>query len=108
VGFLRCSFFVVTPGRGKATLIADAIRIRNALYSRNVDTATMLIQKVGHEQGSIQLQREHVVETVQENLEASDMAPLPSKKEHHTTSGTNQSDNGFWNGMDNTLDMFSI
>ena len=85
-------------GRSKAALIADAIRIRNAFYSRNEDGLAALMPTVSPQPPPVQSQPKEMTK-----------APsLPSKSKTQDASGAVKSDGDFWEGMDDALNMFSV
>ena len=85
-------------GRGKAALIADAIRIRNALYSRNADAIDALPINVIRQPVPVQSQLECMTEA----------ATLPPEPKNQKTSRVIQSDDDFWEGMSDVLKLFSV
>ena len=85
-------------GRGKAALIADAIRIRNTLYSRNADAIDALLPNDSRQPAPMQSQPERMAEA----------AVLPPEPENQKTSGAIQSDDDFWEGMGDVLKLFSM
>ena len=85
-------------GRGKAALIADAIRIRNALYSCNADVVAALLPNISRHPAPVQLQSEQVAVA----------AALPQKSKTQNTSGAIKSEDDFWEGMDDVLKLFSM
>ena len=84
-------------GRSKAALIADAIRIRNTLYNRNADTIAMLLPNVSQQPTPVQLQPKHMAE----------ISTSPLKPKFQDKSAI-QSDDDFWEGMDDVLKIFSV
>jgi len=84
-------------GRSKATLIADAIRIRNALYSRNTDAIAVLLPNVSQQPDPALSQIERMTETA-----------TPSLKPKFQVKNAIQSEDDFWESIDSTLKMFSV
>jgi UDP-3-O-acyl-N-acetylglucosamine deacetylase len=86
-------------GRSKATLIADAIRIRNAIYIRNEDAIAALLPNGGNRWPiPARSQREYPAKALS----------LPTKTITHDTSDAAQSDDDFWDGMNDVLKLFSV
>jgi len=85
-------------GRGKAALIADAIRIRNALYSRNADAIDALLPNVSRQTTPEQPQPERMTK-------ATTLSPEPKSQK---SSSVIQSDDDFWEGMGDVLKLFSV
>ena len=85
-------------GRSKAALIADAIRIRNAIFNRNTDGFATVLPIVSQQSAPMQSQSERMGEAL----------PLPSKPNTQDTSGAVKSEDDFWEGMNDTLKMFSV
>lgn len=85
-------------GRGKAALIADAIRIRNALYSRNADAIAALPLNVSRQPTPVQSQPERIAQA----------ATLPPEQKNPKTSNAIQSDDDFWEDMGDVLKLFSM
>ena len=84
-------------GRSKAALIADAIHIRNALYSRNTNAIAVLLPNVSQQPAPALSQVECMTETA-----------TPPLKPKFQDENTIQSEDDFWESMDSTLKMFSV
>ena len=85
-------------GRSKAALIADAIRMRNVLYNRNADELAASLSTVSPQLLSVQAQPARMDE----------VPSLPPKPNAQNTSCAVKSDDDFWDGMNDTLKMFSV
>lgn len=95
-------------GRGKAALIAEAIRIRNALYSLNADALAELLNKPEHESNPARLHPRQDFEASQGKFDALDMESSHPTIKTNDTSVANQSDDEFWRDVDNALNTFSM
>jgi len=94
-------------GRSKAALIADAIRIRNIFYTRNIDMIAEMLQNNTGSMNPSQLFLEQTLESSHEKDHLPGTLPLSPETETYGASASKPSDNDFWRDISNAIDMFS-
>ena len=93
-------------GRSKAPLIAEAIHIMNAFNAYKTSALAELFINTKHETIPT-LQQTQSPKAPREKLEATDIHPLLPIIETHDTPSISQSEDAFWETINDSLEMFS-
>jgi len=93
-------------GRSKATLIAEAIHIKNAFYAYKTSAFAELFINTKHETSPTPQQTQSS-KAPQKQLEVTDIHPLLPIIETHDTPSINQSEDAFWESINDSLELFN-